>query len=267
MEPPDRRLGSQDEPSKPYYKAIKQNLSNIVKHKEVQDTLLDVVLSSHKIVVHTLQFMKMYMLFSYDTQDGLPKIDHAFITNIMKVICDKSTKEPVKKRGRPPKADTTNLRKTFEQFYDEHYPSGQVDPISYKNMNTTLDYLAIDILTCYETNIKQHYVEYVERFVNVLYQKKQQLQSLSNNEASAFVNMLRKVKNNILNREEVPAEVQPHLSKIMPQRTFEKDSIRYDIQCHPQDCLSCMVYMMKYVESTGASVLNVFPLRIDIVPK
>lgn len=158
MEPPD--------PSKPYYKAIKQNLTNIIKHKDVQDTLLDVVLSSHKIVVHTLQFMKLYLLFSYDTRDSLPKIDHAFITNIMKVICDKSTKEPVKKR--PPKADTIDLRKKFELFYDEHYQLGQIDPISYKNMNTILDYLAIDILTCYETNIKQHYVEYIERFVNVL---------------------------------------------------------------------------------------------------
>ena len=146
MEPPD--------PSKSYYKAIKQNLTNIVKHKEVQDTLLDVVLSSHKIVVHTLQFMKMYLLFSYDTQDSLPKIDRAFITNIMKVICDKSTKDPVKKQGRPPKADTIDLRKKFELFYDEHYPSGQVDPISYKNMHAILDYLGIDILTCYETNIK-----------------------------------------------------------------------------------------------------------------
>ena len=257
MEPPD----------KPYYKAIKQNLTNIVKHKNVQDTLLDVVMSSHKIVVHTLQFMKMYLLFSYDTHGSIPKIDHAFITNIMKVICDKSTKEPAKKQGRPPKADTMDLRKNFEKFFDEHYPTNQIDPISYKNMNTILDYLGIDVLTCYETNIKQHYVEYVERFVNVIFEKKLRIQSLSKDEASAFVSMLRKVKNNILNREEVPVEVHPYLSKIMPQRAFEKDSLRYDIQCHPQDYLPCMIYMMKHVESTGASVFNVFPLRTDIVPK
>ena len=259
MEPPDR--------SKPYYQVIKQNLTNIVKYTEVQDTLLDVVLSSQKIVVHTLQFMKMYLLFSYDTQDSLPKIDHAFITNIMKVICDKSTKEPVKKQGRPPKADTLDIKKKFELFYDKHYPSGRIDPISYKNMNTILDYLAIDILTCYETNIKQHYVEYVERFVNVLFEKKERMKSLAKEEVPAFVNMLRKVKNNILNREDVPAELQPHLSKIIPQRAFEKDNLRYDIQCHPQDYLPCMVYMMKHVESTCASVFNVFPLRTDIVPK
>ena len=185
----------------------------------------------------------------------------------MKVICDQNNNQLVKKQGRPPKADTMDLRKKFELFYDEHYPSGHINPISYKNMNTILDYLGIDILTCYETNIKQHYVEYVERFVNVIFQKKQRIQSLSKDEASAFVNMLRKVKNKILNGEEVPEEVQSHLSKIIPQRTFEKNSIRYDIHCHPQDYLPGMIYMMKYIESTEASVFNVFPLRTDIVPK
>jgi uncharacterized metal-binding protein len=39
-------------------------------------------------------------------------------------------------------------------------------------MNTVLDYLAIDILTMYENNIKQHFIEYIERYVNVVWRKK-----------------------------------------------------------------------------------------------
>ena len=39
-------------------------------------------------------------------------------------------------------------------------------------MNTILDYLTIDILTMYENNIKNHFVEYVERYVNVVWKKK-----------------------------------------------------------------------------------------------
>ena len=42
-------------------------------------------------------------------------------------------------------------------------------------MNTVLDYLAIGILTMYENNIKQHFIEYIERFVNVVWRKKQWL--------------------------------------------------------------------------------------------
>ena len=39
-------------------------------------------------------------------------------------------------------------------------------------MNTILDYLTIDILTMYENNIKQHFIEYIERYVNVMFEKK-----------------------------------------------------------------------------------------------
>jgi hypothetical protein len=39
-------------------------------------------------------------------------------------------------------------------------------------MNTILDYLTIDIITMYENNIKNHFVEYVERYVNAVWKKK-----------------------------------------------------------------------------------------------
>ena len=40
-------------------------------------------------------------------------------------------------------------------------------------MNTIIDYLSIDIITMYENNIKLHFPEYVERFVNTVWKKKQ----------------------------------------------------------------------------------------------
>ena len=39
-------------------------------------------------------------------------------------------------------------------------------------MSTILDYLTIYTLTMYGNNIKIHYVEYIERFVNVVWKKK-----------------------------------------------------------------------------------------------
>ena len=46
-------------------------------------------------------------------------------------------------------------------------------------MNTILDYLTIDILTMYENNIKQHYIEYVERYVNVVWERKFMIKNVS----------------------------------------------------------------------------------------
>jgi len=45
-------------------------------------------------------------------------------------------------------------------------------------MNTILDYLTIDIITMYDNNIKLHYVEYVERFVNVVWKKKYMIEKI-----------------------------------------------------------------------------------------
>ena len=260
--PPDKNL--------PNYRAIKQTLSNVVKHKLTQDVLLKTVLSAHKIVIHTMQFMKMYLLNEYNTTAKLPVIDHAFVSNIMKVICDGSVATSVKKQGRPPNAKTVALKETFTKFYNDHYKQtiSSNEVLSYTHMNTVLDYLTIDTLTIYETNIKQHYVEYLERFINILFERKQKVATMNKDEANAFYSKLRKIKNSILDgNKEQPDELKDHLKNIIPQRDFKKENFYYDIQCSPQDYLPCMIYMMKFVESKGESIKNVFPLRSDIIPK
>ena len=77
-------------------------------------------------------------------------------------------------------------------------------------MNTILDYLTIDILTMYENNIKFHYVEYVERYVNVVWKKKfivskiRKLQYNAKRKVNRISNLcsqLRKIKNDLLNVE------------------------------------------------------------------
>ena len=86
----------------------------------------------------------------------------------------------------------------FENFYDAHYPQDDVEPIDCTNMQNILDYLATDILTAYETNIKQHYFKYVDRFVNVLFHRNIRLPNLSEADAREFLAMLRQVKNDAL---------------------------------------------------------------------
>ncbi len=46
-----------------------------------------------------------------------------------------------------------------------------VGELNYRKMTIVLEYLAIDVITMYETNIKQHFTAYVERFVNVSWEK------------------------------------------------------------------------------------------------
>ena len=69
-----------------------------------------------------------------------------------------------------------NIKKLKEElnlFYQKEYKLFiQNETLSYKHMNTILDYLTILIfLTMYENNIKLCYVEYLERYVNVVWKK------------------------------------------------------------------------------------------------
>jgi hypothetical protein len=64
------------------------------------------------------------------------------------------------------------LKDNLTKFYEEHYkPTTQQDTLDYTHINTVLDYLTEDIITMYENNIKFNYVDYIERYVNVVWKK------------------------------------------------------------------------------------------------
>jgi hypothetical protein len=84
----------------------------------------------------------------------------------MKILCNE------KAQGRPQKQEIKALKDNLTSFYKTDFqPLIQNHNLDYTHMNTILDYLTIDILTIYENNIKLHYVEYVERYVNVVWNK------------------------------------------------------------------------------------------------
>jgi hypothetical protein len=152
-----------------FFKSIKTSLKSILKHPDINlPKINDAVIRANKIVIHTLQFMKLYLLHYYENNNfTLPIMNDEFINSCMKILCNEKT------TGRPPKNEIKELKEKLTGFYNEHYkPTTQNDPIDYTYLNTTLDYLTEDIKTMYENNIQLHYVEYVERYVNVVWKKK-----------------------------------------------------------------------------------------------
>lgn len=271
-----------DKPTFHYYKAVKVPIRHILKNPVINlPKIYTAVRKCHQIVIHTLMFMKLYLLDYYEKHQTLPIIDHKFIQTCMKVVCKETT------TGRPPSDATIELKTTLKTFYLQHYlPLTQQDSLDYTNLNTVLDYLKITILTIYENNIKAHFVEYVERYVNIVWKKKfliQKLKSkihLTKRERDAKIrkltNELRKIKNDILNVENDHFTshtsyhywIKQQKQHIMPVKDkFEKKSVYYDIQCNPQDYFPCMLFMMKQIERDEVKISNVFPLRTEIIPK
>jgi hypothetical protein len=273
--PPDPHIST--------YKTIKTSLSTIATDYDVIFTLEDAVINAHRIAIHTLQFLKMYLIHSFDTTQRLPTVDHALIINIMKTLAPKQTK-----RGRPPKDVTVELKNELHVFYLQHYQPTMVkeeSPLSYEHMNTILQYMAITIETGYLNNIKQHFVSTVERYVNVCFDKKSKVESLKTDNNLSTVEkraqlaklsaLLRHIKTDILSLGSTllsPAEYHEFIlqtrTNVLPLKTScEKNSVYYDLQASPQDYLLGMFLMLRYIESQGASIISLFPLRSSIIPK
>jgi len=270
-----------EKPPDDFFKGIKLSLKSVLKHPDINlPKITNAVIKCNKIVIQTLQFMKLFILNHYEKHHSLPIINDEFINSCMKILCNENAS------GRPPKKEIKELKDTLTAFYKSDFqPLIQNDNLDYTHMNTILDYLTIDILTMYENNIKFHYVEYVERYVNVVWKKKFLVNkirklNLTQKEKEQRVNklcsQLRKIKSDILNVDKSGYKSQPsyhswinqHKQFITPNKpTYKKNNIVYDLMCSPFDYFPCMIVMMKQVEKEEQTISNVFPMRSEIIPK
>lgn len=138
-------------PDKPFFHCIKTSLRQVARNPLVISRLEDAVLMSNKIVIHALQFIKLYLIDCYDRKIPFPLIDKPFVVAVMKILCQEPSS------GRPPSSKTQDLKEELRCFYYAYYEPLKTDNLHYTHMNTVLDYLAIDIITMYENNIKLHF--------------------------------------------------------------------------------------------------------------
>ena len=274
-------MDEKEKPPDDFYKCVKVPLKHVLKHPEINiPKIQETAIIANNIVIHTLQFMKLYLLDYYNKHSKLPILDKTFINTCIKVQCDET------KCGRPASEKVQQLKDELNIFYNKEYkPLTQNETLSYKHMNTILDYLTIDILTMYENNIKLHYVEYLERYVNVKWKKQFLIEKIGklnltkkdkDKRINDLCNQLRKIKNDLLNVENTIYKSHSSYHKwidenkkiLLPNKQeFKKNNVYYDIQCSPQDYLSSIIFIMKEIEKEKLSVQNVFPMRNEIVPK
>jgi hypothetical protein len=270
-----------EKPPDDFFKGIKTSLKSVLKHPDINlPKITNAVIKCNKIVIQTLMFMKLFLLDHYDKHTTLPVINDEFINSCMKILCNE------KSTGRPPKKEIKELKDTLTSFYKTDFqPLIQDENLDYTHMNTILDYLTIDILTMYENNIKFHYVEYVERYVNVVWKKKFIVSrirklNITQKEKEQKVNnlcsQLRKIKTDLLNTETTNYKSSSAYHKwinqqkkfITPNKSiYKKNNIVYDLMCSPFDYFGNMIFMMKQVAKEDQTISNVFPMRSEVIPK
>ena len=267
------------DPNLPYYRSLKTSFASVLKMPEKREVIADAVCTVDKIVSNSMMFLKLYLIHN---KNDSPVVTVEFVDTIFKTVCQQTS------IGRPPSADMKVLRTKLSAFYDEHFAPllPQNEPaLRYTHLNTVLDYEAVKLVTVFENNIKQHYVEYVESYVNAVWQKTHMIECIrrlrktkSERETAIrkMMRTLRCIKTDLLNVGTEPFTSHPSYHEwirinkafVLPAKTnYTKDLLYYDIQCSPQDYFPAMMRITSYIETVEKKNRSVCPLRRSVIPK
>lgn len=204
-------------------------------------------------------------------------------------------------RGPKPKGDVLDIFVELNEFYDcifvpwiyfyEQYnfpnlsDDADIDKfykfiddirISGKNLSQIFSYNCTQIITNVENNIKEHFFEYLNKFVNESFKNEHNelLDSLAGKQRTDKKNELKselaQVKRDLIENTNLSAEkyrewININRPIILPNTN--ESSYEHDIKVNPQNYLKYMIVMNQLLEKNQLKCFQFFPLRTDIVPK
>lgn len=259
------------------YKSVKTSLDSIAKPDTDIGKINNVAIIVNKIVTHTYNFVELYSLHEYDKNKSLPEINTILIKTIMKVIGVKDT------RGSKAKPETLALKERLQTFYDDEYKQllGDDMKLCFTHLNTVLDYESVDIITNIENHIKEHFIDCLFRYINVIVEKKKMEETIKTEFVSTnklvkivldtYRKNLKHFKFNLINHKTKYNKVifESYKAKlikdILPEITNEP--LQKQINANPYAFLKSMIKMSKEIELKNQKTFSCFPLRTSAIPK
>jgi hypothetical protein len=234
------------------YKTFKIPLKTILLNRDTMQPLINNLgFEMNALVIHTYQFIRLYVLHQYTNNMPLPELDDTFILYCIKTLGTRDN------RGK--KGNNTELLETLEQFYKTEYqPLLNHVKTNLKNTTFLLPYLATQIHTSLSNNIQEHFIQHFLRFINK-----------TTNEITEDKSSLFQFKKQLMELTETDIMFtewkETHLPNILP--TEIKKSIHYDVKVKPFDYLKGMLYMNSVLEKQENKLFQPLPLRNNIIPK
>ena len=235
------------------YKTLKIPLKSVLLNRDlVQPVINNLVFEMNDLMIHSYQFIRLYVLNCYSNKTALPEIDNTFILYCIKSLGTRSNQGV--------KSKNTELLDKLERFYLEEYqPAVNHEKTNLKNTTFLLPYLATQIHTSLSNNAQEHFIQHFLRFINktttnltedksILFKLKHQLMTL-NNETDEIFNEWKTT----------------HLFNILPSNITK--SVYYDVKVRPFEYLKAMLYMNEVLEKQESKLFQPLPLRTNIVPK
>ncbi len=235
------------------YTTIKTTLKSVLhNYKEVQPVITNLVFEMNDLMIHSYQFIRLYILKCYNSKQHLPEINEKFILYCIKTLGVKSNQGA--------KSKDTELLEALQEFYDKEYqPLLNHEKTQLKNTTFLLPYLATQLHTSLSNNTQERFIQHFLRFINktttkitedksVLFKFKKQLLEC-NDETDTMFDEWKTT----------------HLPNIFP--TNIKKSVHYDVKVKPFDYLKGMLYMNAVLEKEEHKLFQPLPLRNNIIPK
>ena len=234
------------------YKTLKIPLKTILLNRDtIQPIINNLVFEMNDLVIHTYQFIRLYILYCFTNNNPLPELNDTFISYCIKTLGTRDN------RGK--KCKDTELLEKLEEFYKTEYqPLLNHEKTNLKNTTFLLPYLATQIHTSLSNNIQEHFIQHLLRFINK-----------TTNDITEDKQLLFQFKKNIIELTDINELFnlwkEIHLQNIIPENV--KKSVYYDVKVRPFEYLKGMLYMNDVLEKQESKLFQPLPLRNNIIPK
>lgn len=161
--PKDKIQKSVFEPkSRGNFIVVKTSLKSVLKDYETNFPIINnLVLECNEIVIRTYQFIRLFILHKYYKNETIPKLDKDTILYFIRACGIKD------KRGKT--ATNKEFEKELNDFYETEYqPCINKPKYNLKNKSYITPYLAQQIQTSFNNNLKEHFITRMRRFMNVM---------------------------------------------------------------------------------------------------
>jgi hypothetical protein len=254
------------------YTTIKISLKKILKDDENSSNkikLFNVITKANKLVIHVYQFLRLWILKKYHNKKDIPNLNTDVIKMAFKALIKASS-------GPKPKGINLDIYSEFVQFYEDVYSKLNYEKQDGLHLSQIINYLAVDILTNIENNIKLNFINYLKRYVNAIFKNKHEeiLKKLTGKLKLEKKKELRKelynLKQDLINGTKNSDKkyhiwLDKYRYKLLPENY--KNSYIFDVSSNPQSYIKYMIYMNIKLQQTETKMYQFFPLRTNIYPK
>jgi hypothetical protein len=252
------------------YRTIKCSLKSIIKSNLDLNKLSDAMIRTHKLIIHSYQFIRLWILSKYNKKLDIPHIDEDLIRMVFKSLIKES-------QGPKPKGTNLNYYNEFNDFFNSTYKllhySNKIDGV---NLSQILGYMATDILTNIENNIKLHFIKYIKKFVNSSFKKinndildncEKGKKTITRKELNRDLYEIKEdlINNTLHSKDKYHKWINTHKNNIFPSNYV--NSYEFDIINNPQKYIKHMIYMCIELEKLQVKSFQFFPLRNNIIYK